>query len=91
MRRCRERGLGGQALQWVWLVLWQRGPGLGLQGVAGTGRASHSNLGVWEDPGGGGDWAGAGGGQAGALYFAGEADRTLQDADQNRRLKTRGG
>lgn len=39
VRRCRERGLGGQALQWVWLVLWQRGPGLGLQGVAGTGES----------------------------------------------------
>lgn len=37
--RCGEVGLGGRALQWVWLALWQPGPGLGLQGVAGRGES----------------------------------------------------
>lgn len=35
----RGGGLGWQALQWVWLVLWQPGPELGLRGVAGTGES----------------------------------------------------
>ena len=32
-------GLSRQALQWVWLMLWQPGPELGLRGVAGTGES----------------------------------------------------
>ena len=36
---CGEGGLGGRALQGVWLALRQPGPGLGLQGVAGMGES----------------------------------------------------
>ena len=32
-------GHSSQALQWVWLMLWQPGPELGLRGVAGTGES----------------------------------------------------
>lgn len=58
--------------------------GWGCREWRGRGRASHSNrLGVWEgDPGGGGDWAGAGGGQAGGLIFR-------RGSRQDARMQTR--